>query len=80
MTTASDEKQRLTASLVGACVANEAIHQRFMNAYRQASQDDVKAYLMDEFGLPEDLADEILAKEGQELSNHIGQLICDYLW
>jgi hypothetical protein len=75
-----EEKQEWAVRVVVLCDADTHLHDDFMTAYKKG-HDSMKGLLTGpKFNMPAGLADEILGKKDQELSNQIGKWICDWLW
>ncbi len=79
MSTSPQQADYYAAKTVATLFNDDALRQKFMQAYN-TSPEAIKAFLTGELGMPADLAADIASREDQELSNYIGQLVCDYLW
>lgn len=79
MSTSPQQADYYAAKTVANLFDNDALRQQFMQAY-SSGPDAIKTFLIGEIGMPEDLAADIVSRQDQELSNYIGQLVCDYLW
>lgn len=79
MSTSPQQAQEYAAQTVATLFNDQPMRQEFMQAYASGPA-AIKPFLMDRLGMPEDLAQDIVSRKDQELSNYIGQLVCDYLW
>jgi hypothetical protein len=79
MSTSPQQASFYASQTVATLFSDADLREKFMQAYN-TSPEAIKAFLVDEMKLPDDLATEISSREDQALSNYIGQLVCDYLW
>lgn len=79
MATSPQQANYYAAKTVAELFNDDALRQEFMQAYA-AGPDAIKSFLTGKIEMPEDLAADIVSRQGQELSDYIGQLVCNYLW
>lgn len=68
-----------TTMAVSKLFENEDLRQEFMNIYGQDIA-AAKDFLVHRLGMPEEMAEPIASKRGDDLSMFVGQNVCSYLW
>lgn len=68
-----------TTKAVSELFQNDEMRQQFMNVYSQSAS-EAQDYLVEKLQVPEQMAHQIVSKQGEELNKFVGGNICKYLW
>ena len=78
MTTTEHAPPYYTCKVISECFTDDAKREKFMQLYR--SDPTMAQGYLQELGMPEVLAAEVIGKQGDALNAFIGKNVCDYLW
>lgn len=68
-----------TTRAVAKLFEDEPMRQEFMNIYGQDNA-AAREFLVQRLQMPEEMAEAIVSKTGDELSLFVGRNVCSYLW
>jgi hypothetical protein len=68
-----------TSMAVAKMFDDDNLRQQFMAAYGEGPS-AAADFLTNKVGMPADMAQEVAAKQGDELNSFVGGNVCSYLW